>query len=81
MALLTLPMLLLGAAVVFRREWRLLGWLAAIPVYYFVFESMFLYEWRVAVPMHYHLFALAGAGAVFLASAAARAVGRSKALW
>jgi hypothetical protein len=80
-ALVTLPMLLLGAVVVFRREWRLLAWLATIPVYYFVFESMFLYEWRVAVPMHYHLFALAGSGVVFLGSAAARAVGRLKALW
>ena len=49
-------------------------WLAAIPVYYFVFESMFLYEWRVAVPMHYHLFALAGAGTGFLASAVVRVI-------
>ena len=78
--LATLPMLLVGAVVVLRRDWRLLAWLAAIPVYYFVFESMFLYEWRVAVPMHYHLFALAGAGAVWLATRSARVLGRVKAL-
>jgi dolichyl-phosphate-mannose-protein mannosyltransferase len=79
-ALATLPLLLLGAVVVCLRDWRLLAWLAAIPVYYFVFESMFLYEWRVAVPMHYHLFAVAGAGAVWLARRAARVLGRAKAL-
>jgi hypothetical protein len=77
-SLATLPMLLLGAATLFRRDWRLLAWLAAIPAYYFVFESMFIYEWRVAVPMHYHLFALAGAGTVFLGSWAARAIGRPR---
>ena len=26
-----------------------------VPLYYLVFESPFLYEWRVAVPMQYFL--------------------------
>jgi hypothetical protein len=68
-AVTTLPMLLLGAALLLRRDWRLLVWLAAIPVYYLVFESIFIYEWRVATPMHYHLFALAGVGWSFLVAA------------
>ncbi len=31
-----------------------------VPLYYLVFESPFLYEWRVAVPMQYFLLAFAG---------------------
>jgi hypothetical protein len=35
-------------------------------VYYLIFESMFIYEWRVATPMHGYLFVFAAAGTVFL---------------
>ena len=35
--------------------------LLALPLYYLATESFFLYEWRVAVPMHYALFACAAA--------------------
>jgi hypothetical protein len=76
-AVTTLPMLLLGAALLLRRDRRLLVWLAAIPVYYFVFESAFIYEWRLATPMHYHLFALAGVGWSFLAVVLGGAARRS----
>ena len=34
-------------------------WLV-VPLYYLVFESPFLYEWRVAVPMQYFLLPFAG---------------------
>jgi hypothetical protein len=74
--LTTLPLLLLGLARLLRRDGRLLLWLAVVPAYYFVFESMFLYEWRVATPMHYPLFAFAGLGWASLATAAARAIRR-----
>jgi hypothetical protein len=40
-----------------------------VPLYYLVFESPFLYEWRVAVPMQYFLLPFA---AKTLAEAASR---------
>jgi hypothetical protein len=55
------PLAVLGAALVLlaRRRSGLL--LLALPLYYLATESFFLYEWRVAVPMHYALFACAAA--------------------
>ena len=44
-----------GIAIAFRSDPRgALFWLV-VPIYYLVFESPFLYEWRVAVPMQYFL--------------------------
>jgi Dolichyl-phosphate-mannose-protein mannosyltransferase len=63
-AVTTLPLALLGLAslVRVRDGWRKALFLSAVPAYYLVLESLFIYEWRVATPMHYGMFALAGAG-------------------
>src|SRR5262249_47232531 len=50
--------------------------LLAVPFYYLATESFFLYEWRVAVPMHYALFACAAAPAVVAGSAVRSALAR-----
>lgn len=39
-----------------------------VPLYYLVFESPFLYEWRVAVPMQYFLLPFAAKAAVGMVS-------------
>lgn len=61
-----LPLAMVGLAFGLRAAPRAVVWLAAVPLYYLVFESMFLYEWRVAVPMHPFLLVLAGSGLVGL---------------
>ena len=43
-----------------------------VPVYYLVFESPFLYEWRVAVPMQYFLLPFAAKTLADLFSKATR---------
>ena len=53
------PLALLGAAIILAARWRSGLLLLALPLYYLATESFFLYEWRVAVPMHYALFACA----------------------
>jgi hypothetical protein len=55
------PLALLGAALILAAGWRSGLLLLALPLYYLSTESFFLYEWRVAVPMHYALFACAAA--------------------
>jgi hypothetical protein len=52
---------LLGAAIILAARWRSGLLLLALALYYLATESFFLYEWRVAVPMHYALFACAAA--------------------
>jgi hypothetical protein len=64
-----LPLLVVGTVVVLRRDPRAAGWLWLLPVYYLFFESFFIYEWRVAVPMHYPAFVLAAAGLAALGEA------------
>ncbi len=50
----------IGIALSLREAPRLtLLWLV-VPLYYLIFESPFLYEWRVAVPMQYFLLPFAG---------------------
>ncbi|MFI5184228.1 MAG: glycosyltransferase family 39 protein [Vicinamibacteria bacterium] len=61
-AIVTLPLLLMGIVVLVHRGPRRAIFLATVPVYYLIFESMFLYEWRVATPMHGYLFLFAGTG-------------------
>jgi hypothetical protein len=58
------PLALLGAAIILAARWRSGLLLLALPLYYLSTESFFLYEWRVAVPMHYALFACAAAPVV-----------------
>src|SRR5262245_1113781 len=67
-----LPLLIAGVLAIAVFQWRGALFLLMVPLYYFLFESMFLFEWRVAVPMHYGLIALA-ASACVLAWEAARA--------
>jgi hypothetical protein len=63
----TLPLLVVGLLFLARRAPRAALFVAVVPVYYLIFESMFIYEWRVATPMHGYLFLFAGAGLVSLA--------------
>jgi hypothetical protein len=63
------PLALVGAGVVLAAGWRSGLVLLALPLYYLSTESFFLYEWRVAVPMHYALFACAAAPVVAVWSA------------
>jgi len=72
---LTLTLALLGAAVILLARWRSGLLLLALPLYYLSTESFFLYEWRVAVPMHYALFACAAAPVVAAWSALRAAAG------
>ena len=53
------PLAMLGAAILLMVCWRSALLLLGVPLYYLSTESFFLYEWRVAVPMHYALFACA----------------------
>ena len=56
-----LPLVVVGAVLVDRRAAALL---LAVPLYFFVFQSAFLFEWRQVVPIHSPLFVLAGAALV-----------------
>ncbi|PYQ39771.1 MAG: hypothetical protein DMF77_20505 [Acidobacteria bacterium] len=69
------PLALLGAALILAARWRSGLLLLALPLYYLSTESFFLYEWRVAVPMHYALFACAAAPVVAAWSALRSAAG------
>ncbi len=64
-AWLVVPVLAgIGIILSFRHAPRAtLLWLI-VPLYYLVFESPFLYEWRVAVPMQYFLLPFAARAAV-----------------
>lgn len=61
---LLLPLVVLGAAWLAWQDWRRTSLLLAISAYYLLSESPFIYEWRVVAPMHYGLFAAAGAAPV-----------------
>ncbi len=56
-----LPLVVIGVALLLVRDWRRAALLLAVPVYYLLSESPFIYEWRVVAPMHYGLFAAAAA--------------------
>jgi hypothetical protein len=70
------PLALLGAAVLLMTLWRSALLLLGLPLYYLSTESFFLYEWRVAVPMHYPLFACAAVPLVLGWSAVRSALAR-----
>jgi hypothetical protein len=59
-----LPLVVLGAAWLAFQDWRRAALMLSIPAYYLLSESPFIYEWRVVAPMHYGLFAAAGAAPV-----------------
>ncbi len=65
-------MVWLGVGLALREAPRVTVFWLIVPLYYLVFESPFLYEWRVAVPMQYFLLPFAGKAAVDIA----RGVGR-----
>jgi hypothetical protein len=49
-----------GIVLGFRSQPRVASYWLIVPLYYLIFESPFLYEWRVAVPMQYFLLPFAG---------------------
>jgi hypothetical protein len=51
--------------------------LLSLTLYYLCTESFFLFEWRVAVPMHYPLMACAAA-ALVLPAGLVRSAGRGR---
>jgi hypothetical protein len=61
-----LPLVVLGTVVLVGRDWRRAALILAIPLYYLLSESFFIYEWRVVTPMHYGLLVAAAAGALAL---------------
>jgi hypothetical protein len=65
LCLALMPLVAVGVALLLLRDWRRAALLLAVPVYYLLSESPFIYEWRVVAPMHYGLFAAAAAGPVF----------------
>jgi 4-amino-4-deoxy-L-arabinose transferase-like glycosyltransferase len=69
-----LPLWLAGAALVALADWRRALFLSIVPLYYFAFESPFILEPRVIVPLLYFLLLFAGAALVAVASAAAAAL-------
>jgi hypothetical protein len=73
------PLVLAGAGVLVALGWRSALLLLALPLYYLSTESFFLYEWRVAVPMHYALFACAAVPLVLAWSLVMSALARGRA--
>jgi hypothetical protein len=59
-----LPLVVVGAASLVLVNRRAAALLLALPLYFFVFQSAFLFEWRQVVPIHPPLFVLAGAALV-----------------
>jgi 4-amino-4-deoxy-L-arabinose transferase-like glycosyltransferase len=72
------PLVAVGTWVLVRRDWRKAALLLAIPLYYLLSESFFIYEWRVVAPMHYGLFVAAAAGALVLVDGVARRLRRRR---
>jgi dolichyl-phosphate-mannose-protein mannosyltransferase len=70
------PLAVLGVVILLAACWRSALLLLALPLYYLSTESFFLYEWRVAVPMHYAMFAAAAVPLVAAWSALRPASGR-----
>ncbi|HEV7502941.1 MAG TPA: hypothetical protein VGQ33_23145, partial [Vicinamibacteria bacterium] len=72
------PLALLGVVILIGLNARSALLLLALPLYYLGTESFFLYEWRVAVPMHYALFACAAVPLVLAGSAVGSALARGR---
>jgi hypothetical protein len=63
------PLVAAGVLGLVWLHWRKAFLLLALPLYFLATYSPFLYEWRVAVPMHYTLCAAAAAAALLLVAA------------
>src|SRR5262245_24348021 len=63
-----LPLVVVGTAWLAWQDWRRTALLLSVSAYYLLSESPFIYEWRVVAPMHYGLFAAAGAAAAAAAA-------------
>ncbi|HEV7503215.1 MAG TPA: glycosyltransferase family 39 protein [Vicinamibacteria bacterium] len=72
------PLALLGVVILTGANPRSALLLLALPLYYLGTESFFLYEWRVAVPMHYALFACAAVPLVLAGSVVGSALARGR---
>jgi hypothetical protein len=59
-----LPLVAIGSVVLLWFDWRRAALLLGISLYYLCTECFFIYEWRVATPMHYGLCAAAAAAIV-----------------
>ena len=70
------PLALLGALILLVVCWRSALVLLSLPLYYLSTESFFLYEWRVAVPMHYAMMACAAVPLALALEAVRRALRR-----
>jgi hypothetical protein len=66
-----------GLGGLVRRDGRVCLFIALVPVYYLLSDSLFIYEWRVGTPMHAFLFMLAGAGWAHAAGGLVRLLRRS----
>jgi hypothetical protein len=74
-----LPFVVVGVVTLVRRDWRRAALLLAVPLYYLLSESFFIFEWRVVTPMHYGLFVAAAGGALLAWDAAAGRLRRRRA--
>jgi hypothetical protein len=79
MLLALTPLVIGGVLVLLAVSWRRALLLLALPLYFLATYSPFLYEWRVAVPMHYALFAAAAAALLVLLAAVRRALPQNQA--
>jgi hypothetical protein len=70
------PLALAGVAALLAVCWRSALLLLSLALYYLCTESFFLYEWRVAVPMHYPLFACAAAAVLLVFGTVRKALRR-----
>jgi hypothetical protein len=57
-------------------RWRLALWIAAVPLYFLIFQSLLHTEYRYIIPMHYFLFAFAAIGVYSLMQVAGDAFNR-----
>jgi dolichyl-phosphate-mannose-protein mannosyltransferase len=55
-----LTFILLGAAIIVAASWRRSLFLLMVPLYYLLFQSLMITEFRYALPIHYFLFVFAG---------------------
>jgi hypothetical protein len=71
------PLVAVGVMALAWLHWRNALLLLALPLYFLATYSPFLYEWRVAVPMHYTLCAAGASAALLLVAAVRAALGRA----
>jgi hypothetical protein len=62
-------MIFAGALLAFLLAWRRAMWVAMVPLYYFIFQSVLHTEFRYTLPMQYFLFVFAAVAWVALGAA------------